>query len=91
MEELTEKEFRKKVYSLISDPVGRVCFRKDTFGLICTVYFDGVVRSLTIAQDSDCDGFEWFENAVKCSSAHFVSEAKKCFGDNWRKYVKHRD
>ena len=85
------KTFRQKVLNLITVPVERVAFRKDKWGTICTVYFHGKFRPVTIADDTiSNDDIKAFLHYVKHGSEAMVEEAEKTYGKNWRKYIKHR-
>lgn len=83
-------DFRKQVLELVNVPVGRIAFRTDKWGLLATVYFNGITKPESIGDDADTEDWEDFLHYVKRKSAVMVGEAEKCYGENWREYIKAR-
>jgi len=86
------KTFRQKILKMVNVPVERVAFRKDKWGVLATVYFHGKYRPESIGDDmmNDKDSIHIFKHGVKSGSGLMVKEAEKTYGENWRKYIKHR-
>ena len=83
-------KFREKMLKLIDVPVGRVSFRKDKWGELCSVSFARTATVVGIGEDASEDDLESFLHSVKNGSKLFVSEAIKVYGANWKGKVKHR-
>jgi len=85
-------DFRKKVLTKINVPVGRIVFTKDKWGVLAKVYFNGITKPVCISDENykNDDEFEIFIHYVKRASEKMICEAKKCFGENWRNFIKTR-
>jgi len=83
--------FHKTILDLVKVPVERISFRKDKWGEIATVHYGKATKSTTIGDDFDTDELDCFIETVKQGSRSFVSEAKNVYGDNWTKFIKHRN
>jgi len=81
-------DFKKRILKIIDVPVGRIAFRKDKWGTLATVYFNGISTPVSIGDDFD--DIDCFLHSVKNGSEQMIKEAEKCYGKNWRKYIKVR-
>ena len=81
-------DFKKRILKIVNVPVGRITFRKDKWGILATVYFNGITTPISIGDDDD--DIDCFLHSVKNGSSLMIVEAEKCYGKNWRKYIKTR-
>lgn len=81
-------DFRKRILKIIDVPVGRIAFRNDKWGTLATVYFNGVGTPISIGDD--IDDLDSFLHSVRNGSELMIREAKRCYGEDWRKYIKTR-
>jgi len=82
--------FKNQVLDLIKVPVQKVIVRKDKWGEIASVYFYGQARTTHICSDEmeDKDMVESFLHSVNNGSGLMIEEAKRCYGEDYRKYLK---
>ena len=83
--------FRQIILKSINVPIGRISFRVDKWGTVCTIYFHGKFNPVSICDDTmTTDDINQFLHYVKHGSDAMIEAAKETYGENWRKYIKHR-
>lgn len=85
------KEFKKTITGLvikINLPYQRISFGTDKWGFKATVYFHDKKMISLITGDLTEDELDYFPESFRVNSNAMVCELKKCYGDNFRKYIK---